>query len=421
MQSKRTTNRSIRIPAAALAISAAMYGQTLNTLYSFSHNGLGYQPTSGAAIGPSGQLYGTTPTGGASGSGAAYEIVPPASSGGAWDARVLYTFTGQSGTGSPYGALLLGPSGILYGVDNAGEGAVFQLEPPTAGNMHWRETTIYTFTDSNGSGAEPKATPILGPHSVLYGTTWAGGANSDGVAYRLAPPSSQGGTWTPKTLFNFSADVAENPVGSLALGSDGALYGTGEYGGLGGGTAFQLKPPTAPGGSWTETTIYDFGSQSGDSSLPNGVVLGPNGVLYGTAEGSTNIRACSNGCGTVFQLTPPASPGGPWTETILYTFTGGFLNTDGSQPNSTPVLGPGGVLYGTTHAGGTNNWGTIFEMMPPSPPGGSWTEVVLYSFTDGADGGEPNAVALGSDGNLYGTTLSGGVSNQGTVFQLVLK
>jgi uncharacterized repeat protein (TIGR03803 family) len=94
---------------------------------------------------------------------------------------------------------------------------------------------------------------------------------------------------------------------------------------------------------------------------------------------------------------------------------------DGSQPNSTPVLGPGGVLYGTTLDGGIHDMGTIFEMVPPSAPGGSWTEVILYAFTGGADNAFPNAVTLGPDGNLYGTTQSSSASNQGTVFQFVLK
>ncbi|HUA97114.1 MAG TPA: choice-of-anchor tandem repeat GloVer-containing protein, partial [Terracidiphilus sp.] len=145
--------------------------------------------------------------------------------------------------------------------------------------------------------------------------------------------------------------------------------------------------------------------------------------LYGTAAGST-LGLCT-GCGSVFQLAPPTTPGGPWTETVLHLFTGGNYTEDGTVPDSTPVLGPNGVLYGTTYGGGIYDWGTIYELLPPSSPGGAWTEVILYSFTDGPDGGEPMGVALGPDGNLYGTTQVGGVSphgilNQGTVFELVL-
>jgi uncharacterized repeat protein (TIGR03803 family) len=88
------------------------------------------------------------------------------------------------------------------------------------------------------------------------------------------------------------------------------------------------------------------------------------------------------------------------------------------------VLGPGGELYGTTSSGGTiqPSLGTIYEMVPPSSPGGSWSEVILYSFPeDEAEGDGPNAVTLGPDGNLYGTTVLGGAHGQGTVFQLVLQ
>ena len=68
-------------------------------------------------------------------------------------------------------------------------------------------------------------------------------------------------------------------------------------------------------------------------------------------------------------------------------------------------------------AGGT---GTIFEMVPPSSPGGPWTEVILHVFTGGRDGNLPSAVTLGPHGNLYGTTALGG-HHYGTVFQLVLQ
>lgn len=169
-----------------------------------------------------------------------------------------------------------------------------------------------------------------------------------------------------------------------------------------------------PNGDWTETIVYALGA------IPNGVVQDSNGDLYGTTQSGG-----SAGYGTVFQLSPPSAPGGNWTETILYNFAGTPAG-DGSQPNSVPVLGPGGVLYGTTFDGGTTGHGAIYEVLPPSSPGGNWTEVILYSFSGGADGWAPNGVALGPDGNLYGTTEIGGVSkggirNQGTVFQLVLK
>src|ERR1022692_4795865 len=104
------------------------------------------------------------------------------------------------------------------------------------------------------------------------------------------------------------------------------------------------------------------------------------------------------------------------TETILYAFASGSA---ASNPTAPVVLGPNGVLYGTTSEGsGGRNYGTVFELMPPALAGGTWTENILYSFTGGADGSNPNELTLGADGTLYGTTFSGGANGQGTVFAL---
>jgi uncharacterized repeat protein (TIGR03803 family) len=428
---RSTFRTSICFFAAALAISSALSGQTLNTIYNFEHGKTGYHPMAGVVADPSGNLYGTTESGGASGRGVAYELVPPASPTGTWAELVLHSFTGQKGDGDPSAGLLRGSTGRLYGVtgpnDTGGDGTVFELTPPAGTKTHWPEAVLHAFTDSNGDGEGPEVAPILGPRGVLYGTTSNGGAMTSGIVYAMAPPGMPGGTWTEHVLFSFSGlDGDGNAPGPLTLSPDGTIYGVTNYDGfIGSGLVFQLTPPApTPGGSWTETTLYQFGSQSGDSGLPNGVVLGPNGVLYGTAFGG-NGKGCDSGCGSVFQLTPPTEQGGAWTETILHSFTG-VGTGDGNQPNSTPVIGPGGVLYGTTISGGTIGYGTVYKMSPPSSPGGTWTEVILHSFAGGADGTYPNAVTIGPDGNLYGTTQQGGapkdgVHNQGTVFQLVLQ
>jgi hypothetical protein len=412
-----TFRSSIWALAAALAISVALQGQTLNTIYNFEHGKTGYHPFSGVTIDPNGNLYGTTVNGGGADLGVAYELVTPVSPDGTWTELVLHSFTSQKGDGEPRAGLLIGPTGDLYGVtgynEAGGDGTVFELRPPTGTNTHWREAALHAFTDSNGDGAGPETPPLFGPRGEIYGATTVGGADRGGTVYALVPPSARGGAWTEEILCNFPGG---NPAGPLALGADGTIYGAA-------GGIFQLAPPTTKGGNWTLSVLHTFGAP-GDPSLPNGVVLGPNGVLYGTAFGG-NGKGCDSGCGSVFQLTPPPEQGGAWTETILHSFTG-VGTGDGNQPNSTPVIGPGGVLYGTTLSGGTAGYGAIFEMAPPSSPGGNWTEAVLYSFSGGADGRYPNAVTLGPDGNLYGTTEQGGapkdgIHNQGTVFQLVLR
>jgi hypothetical protein len=204
----------------------------------------------------------------------------------------------------------------------------------------------------------------------------------------------------------------------VAIGKDGVLYGTTKTGGSnsGYGTVFSVAPSATPGGAWTETVLYNFYSYAGDGIWPEaGIVIDDSGVLYGTTfEGGTYNY------GTVFSLTPPTSPGGAWTETILYNFTGG---SDGGRPAASVVIGRHGVLYGTAGEGGTGN-GVVFSLEPPTSAGASWTETVLHAFT-GADGSGPVApVVIGSGGVLYGTTEYGGShpcgpnGGCGTVFSL---
>jgi len=133
-------------------------------------------------------------------------------------------------------------------------------------------------------------------------------------------------------------------------------------------------------------------------------------VLYGvTTQGGTD------GFGTIYSLTPPAAPGAPMTEQVLYD-----LSTRESEvPAASLVLGPNGVLYGTSEAGGTSGAGAAFELMPPASPGGRWTGKLLHTFTNRADGGTPNGLALAPDGTLYGTTWTGGTGGGGTVYALI--
>jgi len=413
-----------------LVCASTANGQTLNTIYSFGHNVLGRKPLGGVLVGAGGELYGTLSQGGASGIGAVYELLPPPAPGGAWTEMVLHSFSPQVGDGPPTGSLTIGPQGALYGVtsynNSGGQGTVFQLLPPTGGGAHWRESVLHVFDSATGDGVGPTAPPVLAQGGTLYGTTSGGGVDTSGIVYRLTP-SSRGGAWAEKLLYEFLGKSGDgiSPSGTLVLGKNLTLYGATEDGGAyGGGMVFMLEPPAAPGAPRTEKVLHSFGGSLSDPFSPVGITLGPDGVLYGATVGTINGRNCSNGCGTVFQLSPPASPGGDWTETILYAFRG-VAHGDGSQPNSPPIVGKDGVLYGTTSVGGAIGSGTVYELIPPSAPGESWTEVVLYSFTGGADGLDPLSVTLGPDGNLYGTTALGGISqggitNQGTVFQLIL-
>jgi uncharacterized repeat protein (TIGR03803 family) len=170
---------------------------------------------------------------------------------------------------------------------------------------------------------------------------------------------------------------------------------------------FQVRP--SPYGVWTESTLYSFTGGS-DGGAPEAVLtLDAQGNLYGT----TQVGGGSCSCGTVFELSP--SGHGVWTETTLYAFAGG---ADGSNPRYTNlVFDAAGNLYGVTEFGGTAHDGTVFELSPQE--GGGWTESVLYAFAGGAtDGANPlGGLVFDTAGNLYGAASDGGL-NFGGVFEL---
>jgi uncharacterized repeat protein (TIGR03803 family) len=296
---------------------------------------------------------------------------------------------------------------------------LFSVSYSTAQDTSPKLTTLYTFTGSGG--VAPEADVVIGKGGVLYGTAAGGGTSGFGTVFSLTPPTSSGGAWTENVLYSFTGgNDGGQPVASVVIGKGGVLYGTTEYGGTasgysGFGTVFSLTPPTSSGGAWTENVLYSFTGGS-DGSIPvAGIVIGTGRALYGST-GWGGISFGNSGYGTVFSLTPPTSPGGAWTETTLYTFTGG---SDGVLPDAV-VISSGGALSGTTEFGGTASascslgCGTVFSLTPPTSAGGAWTEAVLYRFTGGSDGAVPNGVVTGKGGALYGTTFANG----GTVFKM---
>src|SRR5271165_1219898 len=220
------------------------------------------------------------------------------------------------------------------------------------------------------------------------------------------------------------------PLAGLTMDKAGSLYGTTSTGGLsyGGGrccgTVFKL---TRKGSGWIFTPLYSFvgGSDGDNPEAP--LVIGPDGSLYGTTlyGGSRTYCDSGNGCGTVFKLSPPATACKTalcgWKATVLHTFTG---TSDGGEPGyGDLVFDQAGNLYGTTITGGVGNCnspsetcGVVYKLTPSN---GGWTESVLYSFKGGSDGGNPYAgVIFDAAGNLYGTTALGGQYGNGTVYQL---
>jgi uncharacterized repeat protein (TIGR03803 family) len=317
--------------------------------------------------------------------------------------QTLVSFANTNGA-IPTG-LTLGNDGNFYGLTDSGGntnlnngygyGTVFRLT--TNGLL----TTLVRFNNTNG--ASSLAAPTLGKDGNFYGTTFQGGnlnlnfGKGDGTIFR----TTTSGILTKLVEFAYTITGA-NPTG-LTLGKDGNFYGTTEIGGSNGyGTAFQVTT------NGTFTKLVDF-SYTATGADPTGLTLGKDGNFYGTTSegGGSNF-------GTVFQMTTNG------TLKTLVSFNG---TIDGAYPLATLTLGQDGNFYGTTHQGGDLNlnsnrgFGTIFQVTT----NGQLTTLVNFNGTNGAS---PTGLALGSDGNFYGLTASGGNTNlnygygYGTVFKL---
>jgi len=263
---------------------------------------------------------------------------------------------------------------------------------------------IYNFT-LNGTGFQPYAGLTMDAAGSLYGTT-SGGVNGPGTVFELTP---KGSGWVFSLLHRFGA-VGDGalPWAGVAFGPDGTLYGTTASGGVSGnGTVFNLSPPTticrAVTCPWTETVLYSFTGGNDANPALGDLVFDPAGNIYGTT-----IPA---GGGVVYQLAPS---GNDWTENVLHTFGS---PGDGAQPAGGVILDDAGNLYGTTVYGGASGAGTVFKLTYSAGLG--WTETILYGFQGGNDGSEPYAgLIFDSSGNLYGTTTGGGQGGGGVVFEL---
>jgi uncharacterized repeat protein (TIGR03803 family) len=340
---------------------------TQAVLYEFTGGSDGFDPDPGLVVGPGGVLYGMASAGGSFDWGDVFSLAPPVSPGGAWVETVLYSFTGGSDGGRPNPGPLLASNGALYGTTYFGgannSGVAFQVMPPSSPGSPWTEKVLHSF-GGPGDGSQPTAglTHIGG---ALYGTTYYGGAYGYGTVYLLAPPVLAGGAWTEDVLYSFTgASDGSWPNAGLTAATNGVLYGTtsgttSSGGGESGGTVYSLTPPIAAGAPWTLAVLHSY--YVAESPYPTSVVLIPSsGVLYGATfhGGLAGTIDCSFGCGTIYQLRPPATSGGAWTYTVVFYFTG----ANGSFPDGGLGLGGGGVLYGVTELGGSFGGGTVFAL-----------------------------------------------------------
>jgi uncharacterized repeat protein (TIGR03803 family) len=393
-----------------LAVDARAQAAVENVLHSFTGQpGDGADPWANLTADSSGNLYGTTTGGGAYSVGSVFELV---NSSGAYTEKVLFNFTNTNNGADPEGNLIMDSSGNLYEMTTGGgaygSGSVFELVNSSGS---YSENVLYSFQDYD-DGGYPRSGVIMDALGNLYGTT-AQGANGNcvagcGTVFELV--NSSGG-YAENVLYSFTGTAGDggNPYASLIMDSSGNLYGTTTGGGAAGdGTVFELINSS---GSYTENVLYSFAG--GDGSFPYaGLTMDSSGNLYGTTYGGGAYNA-----GTVFEL---VNSSGTYREKVLYTFTDSA--GDGAYPSAGLVMNSSGNLYGTTLHGGNSNCsggcGTAFALVNSS---GAYTEQLLHNFTGtGGDGAYPYAsLIIDSSGNLDGTTMAGGVSNYGTVFQLV--
>ncbi|MBV8978722.1 MAG: hypothetical protein JOZ13_15230 [Alphaproteobacteria bacterium] len=258
--------------------------------------------------------------------------------------------------------------------------------PATAGNTY---NIVYAFT--GGTDGDQPMSIVADNAGNIYGVTYTGGSSANcigncGTIFKIAPDG------TKSTLYSFvgAPTDAARPV-ALAMDRHGNLYGVGGDGGAYNyGSVFKL---TANG---SEALLYSFDpNKIANGIYPSGLAVGKDGNLYGMTQYGGDV-ACSNGCGTVFRMVPKTGK-----LTVLHAFLGPSGN-DGWQPTGGLTVGPDGMLYGTTIAGGSGANGTVFKMDPVSG-----AETVLHAFTRTKnDGGYPEAPPVfDSNGNLYGGTM----------------
>jgi uncharacterized repeat protein (TIGR03803 family) len=239
--------------------------------------------------------------------------------------KVLHAFGNESGDGAlPSGGLIADAAGNFYGTTVVGgandNGTVYELSPPVPSNPRWTETVLYSFT-GGADGAAPYGNLAIDGLGNLYGTTNAGGNQNCfggcGTVIELSPPAVQGGSWTETTIYTFSGNDGALPSAGLVFDVAGNLYSTTELGGVGScspqiapgcGTVFELSPPTAAGGAWTESILYSFagGNDGAGPSAP--VVFDSAGVMYGMTGGGGNMN-CPGGSEPFLNSVHPAEYG----------------------------------------------------------------------------------------------------------------
>ncbi len=282
---------------------------TESMLYAFQGNADGRLPVAAAlALTKSGTLYGVTMRGGTWDSGVIYQLTTK--NGKTYTESVLYSFGDLSDASTPSGPILLNSLGNLYGVTSLGgafnQGTVYKFVPAANGQLA-TESLLFSFGGSTTTGSYPNGNLVFDAAGDLFGVTNGGGdADGDGVVYMLTPTKT---TWTESILYSFSTNFGTNPISGLSWNhKTNQLYGTTSSKNqhpAGDGTVFKLSPPAVKGGTWTQKTLFEF-TYRVNGGYPTGTVtLDSNtGIIYGTAQNG-GVTGCDLFCGTIWQIANP--------------------------------------------------------------------------------------------------------------------
>lgn len=326
----------------------------------------GKAPVGNLIQGSDGYLYGTTTRGGTYNLGTAFRMTHGGT------LTTLANFDKANGS-VPYGELVQGNSGLFYGTTSGGgdsdRGTVFSMTP---------DGTVTTLASFPSSGGSPENGVILGVDGNLYGTTYNGGAHGHGTIFRVTPQGSL------TTLVNFNSINGSSPRGRLLLADDGNFYGTTVSGGSADlGTVFRMTP------SGVLTTLLEFTGTNGRAPY-SGLIQASDGKLHGSTSSGG-----SSGGGTFFRMT---LAGDLLSQVNL---TSGLLKA----PYTGLIEATDGNFYGLLT--GNNPSQGVFGEVCQITAQGVVSTVKTFFGPAGANTGFGSLIQ-GNDGNLYGTTVSGG-------------
>ena len=256
----------------------------------------GSGPGAPVAVDKHGNVFGTTPTGGANGLGTIFRLASDGSGG--YKFRVIHTFTGGAdGAGGSAGHMIFDAAGNIYGACTTGGvngfGTIFKLASVSG---QWQLTTLYAFKDSP-DGALPYGSVVFDKTGNLYGTTYYAGASDLGTVYKL---THTGGTWTESVLYSFKGGTdGASPISSLVADASGNFYGTTSDGGASACSCGVIFKMTNANGKWTESVVYRFPGKPSPGFAYNGMISDGAGNFYGAT-----VHGGSGNDGAIYKFTP---------------------------------------------------------------------------------------------------------------------